>query len=113
MSRPLLATKPMVDKKKNARRSAASRWHDVVYKVHGSRCFFCGGHATDAMHIVPRGQLGPIRRYAVPAENGRPGCRSCHDAQGQGKRVFPIALRRAAVKALNAIPKCPPLKDPT
>ena len=112
MSRPLLASKPMVDRKKNARRSAASRWHDAVFRAHGSRCFFCGGFATDAMHIVPRGQLGPIRRYACAEENGRPGCRACHDLQEQHQLRFPIALRRMAVAALNAIPNCPPLKEP-
>lgn len=112
MSRPLIATKPMVDKKKASRRGAASRFHDIVFKVHGYRCFFCGVYATDAMHIVRRSQLGPVRRYARPAENGRPGCRQCHDQENQSKLRFPIALRRAAVKALNEIPNCPPLPEP-
>jgi hypothetical protein len=54
------------------------------------------------MHIIGRAHLGP-RRYACPEENGRPGCRRCHDAKGWLSVNFAIKDRRAAVRALNKI----------
>lgn len=96
MSRPLIPNK--------ARKSEAQRWHDDVFKAHGKLCFFCGNAASDAMHIIPRNLLGPLR-YLIPVQNGRPGCRSCHDRQGAGELKFPIRITRIAISAHNKIAK--------
>jgi len=85
------------------RQSEAAAFHRAVFKAHGSSCYFCSGSkATDAMHVIPRSQLGP-KRYACPTENARPGCRRCHDLQTRGELVFPIAVRRKAIRALNNV----------
>lgn len=98
--RPLLAKRETIN--------AASAWHRAVFKAHGSCCHFCGKKgSTDAMHVIPRSRIGPKARYACPVENGRPGCRACHDAQERGEKQFPIAVRRRAIRALNKILKAP------
>ncbi len=103
MSRPLLATAKLKPNPK--RKSEAATFHRDCFKAHGNVCFFCGGRATDAMHIIPRKLLGPLR-YEIPVQNSRPGCRSCHDLQGAGKKRFPIRLVRIAIAAHNKIAKC-------
>ena len=96
MSRPLIANK--------ARESEAARWHRDVFKAHGRACFFCGKDASDAMHIIPRAQLGPLR-YQIPVQNGRPGCRACHERQERGELKFPLRVVRTAILAHNKISK--------
>jgi hypothetical protein len=97
MSRPLLAfSKP---KPRPEHKIGAAEFHRRVFAKWGSKCFFCGGHATDAMHLLGRGGfLGPKTRWLCPEENGRPGCRPCHDDK---KKVFPIALMRQSANAIN------------
>ena len=96
MSRPLIANKK--------REGEAARWHREVFKAHGRACFFCGKDATDAMHIIARAQLGPLR-YEIPVQNGRPGCRACHERQERGELHFPVRIMRIAIRAHNAIAK--------
>jgi hypothetical protein len=96
MSRPLIANKQ--------RESEADKWHREVFKAHGKLCFFCGKAATDAMHIIPRSKLGPLR-YAIPVQNGRPGCRECHERQERGELRFGIRFVRIAIAAHNKIAK--------
>lgn len=86
------------------RQSESSAWHRAVFAAHGHACFFCGAKATDAMHVIPRSQLGKLR-YAIPKENGRPGCRRCHEAQEGGDKQFPLVVVRAAIRAHNRIAK--------
>lgn len=103
MSKPLIAQKPMADKAKNQRKAAAAEFHRRVFAAHGSKCYFCGGRATDAMHIWGRSsRLGP-HRYAFPEENGRSGCRPCHDTVGRYTRNFKLADRKRAASALNKV----------
>ena len=90
----------------------AREFHRRVFAKWGNRCYFCGGKATDAMHIIPRSQLGP-HRYACAEENGRPGCRVHHDASeaNDPRCQFHVSQRRKAVKALNKILK-QPIQEP-
>lgn len=83
------------------RRNEAILWHERVFKAYGRKCYFCGGNATDAMHIIPRALLGPLR-FKIPEANGRPGCRECHDKY-PNMRDFKIADVRKAIRAHNAI----------
>jgi hypothetical protein len=94
MSRPLQANPK--------RKAEAAVFHREVFKRYGNKCWFCGGHATDAMHIIRSGFLGPLRYRII--ENGRPGCRRCHDAK-PSQRDFPIADQREAIIAHNLISK--------
>jgi len=87
------------------RESEAASWHRIVFMAHGSRCHFCGAHATDAAHIVPRSSLGKAQRYAVPAYNGRPVCRKCHDQLHNGALTFSHLVVWEAKQAVNAISK--------
>lgn len=96
MSRPLIANKK--------RHAEASTFHRDCFKAHGNACFFCGKNATDAMHIIPRAKLGPLR-YEIPFQNSRPGCRSCHEREEAGELHFPIRLQRIAIAAHNKIAK--------
>ena len=97
-------SKPLIPDRK--RQSEAAAWHRAVFAAHGQFCTFCAAKATDAMHVIPRRDLGPLR-YMMPKENGRPGCRRCHEAQERGDKQFPIAVVRRAVKAHNKIAKVP------
>jgi len=54
------------------------------------------------MHLFSRAHLGP-HRYACPEENGRPGCRSCHDMKGWLRTNFAMKDRRMAMTALNRV----------
>lgn len=100
MSKPLIANPK--------RQSEAAAFHRAVFKAHGDRCHFCGKpQSTDAMHVIPRSQLGPKARYACPVENGRPGCRRCHDAQERNELQFSVSVRRRAIRALNKVLKAP------
>ena len=97
MSRPLIANKN--------RQSEAARFHRECFAAWGHICYFCGlKNASDAMHLISRAQLGP-RRYECPAENGRPGCRTCHEQQTGGKLAFKPADIKRAVTALNKVCK--------
>ncbi len=100
MSRPLIA---------NPKRDVeAAAFHRAVFKAHGSCCHFCGKKgATDAMHVISRSLIGPKARYACPIENGRPGCRSCHDRQERDELKFTLSVRRRAVRALNKVMRAP------
>jgi hypothetical protein len=119
MSRPLVA--------KQSTEDAADAFHRAVFAAHGRTCFFhgpkfkfvldfttrkprprkpeerCEKDATDAMHVVPRSQLGPKSRFACPDENGRPGCRTCHDLEDAGRLDFPDAIYNRAIRALQAV----------
>jgi hypothetical protein len=95
-------SRPLIDNKK--REAEAAKWHRDVFKAHGRSCFFCGKDATDAMHVIPRAQLGPLR-YEIPVQNGRPGCRSCHQLQERGELQFPVRELRVAIAAHNKICK--------
>jgi len=100
VTRPLIANK--------ARDSEAAAFHRAVFKAHGNRCHFCGAKgATDAMHVIPRGLIGPKARYLCPAENGRPGCRRCHDRQEREELQFSLSVRKRAVRALNKVMRSP------
>lgn len=90
------------------RKSDAATFHRRVVKKHGRRCHFCGREpeTIDAMHIVKRSHLGK-HRYACPEENGRPGCRHCHNMQETGQIEFRLVDRVNAVKALNTVLKIP------
>jgi hypothetical protein len=44
-------------------------------------------------------------RYACAIENGRPGCRKCHEAQERGELRFRKADYNKAVRALNKVLK--------
>jgi 5-methylcytosine-specific restriction endonuclease McrA len=88
-------TKPLIADRK--RRSESAEFHRLVFQRHGYECYFCGGKATDAAHVIPRSQLGPKTRYAAPQFNGRPLCRACHEEN----RIFPLDMRRQAAKAIN------------
>lgn len=91
---------------KRSTQNLANKWHRDVFKLRGNKCFFCGSHATDAMHILRRGMhLGPLR-YADP-HFGAPGCRRCHELEDVGKLAFPLELRIEAVTRHNAIAKIP------
>lgn len=104
MSRPLIATKPMGDKKAKARKIGAAEFHRRVFESWGPKCWRldCSARAVGAAHIVPRSKLGP-HRYACPKQNGRPLCRRHHDEQEAGLWDFPARIRRQAVDALNEI----------
>lgn len=86
-------------------RSARVLFHNVVFAVHGSSCHFCGGPATDAMHVIDRSRLSARQRYAFAELNGRPGCRSCHESQGAGVLSFSPLIVTAAAKALATLSK--------
>lgn len=96
--------KPLIANRE--RKNEAAAWHRAVFSAHGKKCWNCGGEATDACHVIPRSQLGKLR-YEMPKENGRPGCRRCHQRQECGELDFPIAVRRAAVRAHNKIARVP------
>jgi 5-methylcytosine-specific restriction endonuclease McrA len=96
MSRPIQANPK--------RQGEAAKWHRDVFARYGNKCWFCGGHATDAMHIIRRSFLGPLRYKII--ENGRPGCRPCHNKK-PNQRDFPIADQREAIIAHNLITKEP------
>ena len=96
--------KPLIAKRQTV--NAAGQWHRAVFRAHGKTCWNCGALATDACHVIPRSQLGKLR-YEIPKENGRPGCRSCHDKQERGEIDFPLSVRRAAVRAHNRIARAP------
>ena len=103
----------------------ADEFKKRVFAAHGRKCFFqksrmvldepngkprrrkpveaCRVDATDPMHIVRRGQLGPKSRYACPEENGRPGCRTCHDLENEGRLEWPDPLYNAAIRALQKV----------
>jgi hypothetical protein len=85
------------------RKSDAATWHARVFKAHGKFCYFCGGHANEAMHIIPRQMLGSLR-YEIPEENGRPGCHACHGKHGR-MLDFKRADIERAIEAHNAISK--------
>lgn len=115
----------------------SKEFHRAVFAAHGSKCYFrgpkyrkvrvdlftdetrarepherCQGDATDAMHIIPRSELGAKRlRFAEPGENGRPGCRPCHMLQEARCIEFAFADRHAAWAALNPLNKVP-LREP-
>jgi hypothetical protein len=117
MSRPLVA--------KQGTEDAADEFHRAVFKAHGRTCYFygtrlildaatrkprkrtpeerCEKDATDAMHVVPRSQLGPKSRFACPEENGRPGCRTCHNLEDVGRLDFPDAVYNRAIRALQKV----------
>jgi hypothetical protein len=106
----------------------AGAFHDEVVREHGRLCFFndvkrvkvepgskvtrarrpeerCQGKSAvvvHAAHVVPRSQLGPKSRYAVPRINGRPCCPTCHPIQEEGLLEFPDRVHNAAVEALAA-----------
>jgi hypothetical protein len=104
MSRPMISrVKPKANPK---RKSEAATFHRSCFKAWGDKCFFCGGKATDAMHVIARAKLGPLR-YEIPVQNSRPGCRACHDRQGAGELKFPIGVLRTAISAHNKIAKVP------
>ena len=86
-------------------RSARVLFHNVVFAVYGSSCHFCGGPATDAMHVIDRSRLSARQRYAFAELNGRPGCRSCHESQGAGVVSFSPLIVTAAAKALATLSK--------
>lgn len=94
MSRPLIPNRK--------RKSEADGWHKAVFKAHGGKCYFCGSAASDAMHIIARAHLGPLR-YEIPVQNGRPGCRSCHERQERGELQFSLHDVRVAIRAHNKI----------
>ena len=96
MSRPLIA-----DPKQTQDAAAFQR---RVFVKHGNACVFCGSRATDAMHVYPRAILGK-HRYECAEQNGRPGCRRCHEAQERGEIKFPLRDRQLAARSLNAILK--------
>lgn len=96
-------SKPLLPNPK--RKSEAADFHRRVFAKHGYKCYFCGGHATDAMHIYGRGSRLGSRRYAAPEENGRPGCRACHNRIGWCTLSFTLKDRKEAVTALNAVLK--------
>lgn len=102
MPRPLVAKKKMDTKPKREQVKGAAAWSARVFAAHGRACYFCGGHATYPMHIYPRSMLGP-KRWECPEENGRPGCRSCHDGPGANFRNFKAKDRHAAFNALNKV----------
>lgn len=104
LSKPLVAHKPMADKKQSKRNNGAAEFHRRVFAKWGNCCYFCGSHATDAMHIIGRAFLGK-QRYECPEANGRPGCRACHQLQTDGKFTFYLLDRLAAVNALNLVLK--------
>ena len=106
MSKPLIASKPMVDAKRRQRERMAAAWHKAVFLAHGDKCYWCGKKATDAAHIIPRSRLGPLR-YEMPVENGRPACRTCHELQERGMLVFEAKDLFAAVRHHNRIAKVP------
>lgn len=86
------------------RKNQAAKFHREVFSLWGKACFFCGGHATDAAHVLNRGtKLGPLR-YATP-HLARPACRGCHDKQGAGKLAWPTPVLRDAIRAHNEIAK--------
>ena len=109
----------------------SKEFHDLVFAAHGRECYFrnhrkvkvgrfdttlvkrephekCLGTATDAMHIYPRSAISAKNlRFAVPAHNGRPGCRPCHDLQGEWRLEFSFKDRHAAWAALNPLCKSP------
>ena len=111
MSRPLVA--------RLEHKIDADQFHKDVFAAHGRKCYFhgkkkayrfkysrapeerCTKDATDAMHVVPRSSLGPKSRFACAKENGRPGCRNCHDLEERGVLEFPKDEYNAAVRALN------------
>ena len=92
MSRPLLANPK--------RQSESAKFHREVFARYGNKCIHCGGHATDASHVLRRGMhLGPLR-YADP-RLARPSCRRCHDAE----KPFSKAVRLDAIRAHNKLAK--------
>jgi hypothetical protein len=117
-------TKPLGQRKEA--RADAGEFHDAVLRAHGKLCFFnremrlktapgakttrarrpeerCEGKSASvvhAMHVIPRSQLGPKTRYALPEKNGRPGCPTCHALQEEDLLEFPDAVHDAAVRAL-------------
>jgi hypothetical protein len=98
VSRPLLPKRERVDE--------AAKFHKAVFAMWGNRCVWCPKvkrPATDAAHVIARALLGPLR-YADPGL-ARPAHRECHDRQTNGEIVFPIAVRRAAVRCHNKIAK--------
>ena len=96
MSRPLVANP--------THKRAMAEFHRRVFARWGNRCYWCGCHATDAAHIVPRSKLGKFR-FAYPEENGRPACRTHHDAQELGMINFRRKDVKEAIHALNKVLK--------
>jgi hypothetical protein len=76
-------------------------FHDAVFEAWGDRCFFCQGPASDAMHVIGRRMGLGKHRYAAPVQNGRPGCRQCHDELGDVPANFGWDVVLQAVEALN------------
>lgn len=107
MSRPLVASKPMADKKKSQRDNGAAEFHRRVFAAHGNKCTYprgCGERATDAAHVIARSKLGQ-HRYVCPEENGRPLCRKHHNEQESALWDFPAGVMRRAIAALNKVLK--------
>ena len=82
-------------------------WHQAVFKKYGTACYFCGTYARDSMHIIPANLLGPLAYDLRLVENGRPGCRRCHEEQHGGLHHFKHQDRITAIRAHNAIAKVP------
>lgn len=101
MSRPLQANPK--------RASEANAFHAAVFTLYGGEkrlCALCGKPgATDAAHVIGRAHLGPLR-YADP-RLARPAHRDCHIEVDSNRTDWPLAIRRDAVKAHNAISKVP------
>lgn len=102
----------MADKKKKARRVTAKEFSTIVFAEWGRKCYFCDGPATDPMHIYPRSMLGVTARYACAKQNGRPGCRKCHDGPGASRLSFKLADQRMAYNALQRVLKAVRLPVP-
>lgn len=90
------------EKRKRHNLITSKQFHDRVFAMWGSGCWFCGMPATDAMHIISRWQLG-LHRYCFPEINGRPGCRRCHNLNTVHELFFTQEERLAAIRALNTV----------
>ena len=84
-------------------RSARHAFHEACFRIFGSKCYFCGGKATDAMHIIPRRLLSRVQRYARPDLNSRPGCRACHRRTEHDPLAFPKDVVAAATLAIGEL----------
>lgn len=73
------------EKRKRHNLITSKQFHDRVFAMWGSGCWFCGMPATDAMHIISRWQLG------------------LHNLNTVHELFFTQEERLAAIRALNTV----------
>jgi hypothetical protein len=94
------ATKSKQPKRDTKCNYEARVWHDQVFALHGSQCYWCGGVATEAAHVIARGMSLGNKRYCTPLL-GVPVCHPCHELETLNKLSFPLDIRQVAMRGVN------------